>query len=53
MNMQYAQAVMIHERSHRTAPAGYLSVSEANRIKLPTALFTSYRCTTEVAGPGR
>ena len=44
MNMQYAQAVLIHERSHRGAPAGYLSVSEAARVtRLPIAMFTSQR----------
>ena len=38
MNMQYAQAVLIHERSHRGAPAGYLSVSEVAWVRLPAEL---------------
>jgi hypothetical protein len=49
MNMQYAQAVLIHERSHRGAPAGYLSVSEAARVtRLPIAMFTSQRCAERI-----
>ena len=48
MNMQYAQAVLIHERSHRGAPAGYLSVSEAARVRLPVAMFTSQRCAERI-----
>ena len=51
MNMQYAQAVLIHERSHRGAPAGYLSVSEAARVRLPVAMFTSQRCVEPVRRP--
>ena len=44
MNMQYAQAVIIHERAHRGAPAAYLSLSEAARVtRLPIAMFTSQR----------
>ena len=49
MNMQYAQAVLIHEGSHRGAPAGYLSLSEAARVtRLPIAMFTSQRCSERV-----
>ena len=51
MNMQYAQAVLVHERSHRGAPAGYLSVSEAARVRLPVAMFTSQRCVDRVRWP--